>query len=152
MSGWNQQYKDSRFLGDNIIRMLPPEERKRLGYVRAGAGLTSEERRAKADQRAEKKLQENIAALLRQRGITFNQSRMDRETTGKVGWPDFTLAIKGRAIAIEVKKRFGEEPTKEQVACMMGLVKDGWFVRVVRSEAEFLEALKDAEVENGVRV
>lgn len=139
MNGWNSNYHDPRLLPDKIVRMMPPEERQRLG----NHCLTCEERQQKTEAKSEKKLQENIAALLRQRGITFNQSRMDRKTTGRIGWPDLTFAVKGRACAIEVKLP-GQEPTPEQVSCMIGLIKDGWFVRVVRSESEFLQALADA--------
>jgi hypothetical protein len=144
MSGWNAQYRDPRLLPDKLVRMLPLEERKRLGRH----CMTQEERQEKIDAKSEKQLQENIASLIRQRGITFNVSRMDRATTGKIGWPDFTFALPrkpyGIPCAIECKLP-GQEPTREQVECMMALVRDGWFVRVVRSEQEFLDALKELE-------
>lgn len=140
MTGWNDQYRDPRLIPDRIIEMMPPEARAKLGRH----CKTNAERQAAIEAKSEKKLQENIAALLRQRNIRFNVSRMDRATTGVVGWPDFTFAVKGRACAFEVKLP-GQEPTKEQVQVMLDLVRDGWFVRIVRSEAEFLQALAEAD-------
>lgn len=125
-------------LPDNILRRMPKEDRRPLGK----AGVTTQEANEKAVARSEKKLQENVAALLRQRNITFNVSRMDKRKTDKVGWPDFTFAVRGRAAAFEVK-RPGKEPTKEQVACMLGMIRDGWFVRVIESEHQALQALNE---------
>lgn len=137
---WNGTYKDPRLIPDRIVRMLPPEERQRLGKHCA----TAEERQARLDAKSEKELQERIASLLRQRQIEFNRSRMDRATTGTVGWPDFTFCVAGLMVCLEVKLP-GQHPTAEQTACMARLMRDGAFVRVVRSEAEFLAALEAAQ-------
>jgi hypothetical protein len=107
------------------------------------AGLTLPEITRKKEKIQEKKLQENIAALLRIRDIEFNVSRMDRKKTDKTGWPDFTFAIDGLACAVEVK-RPGEIPTDEQFKVMGRLQRNGWFVRVVFSESDFLQFLQDA--------
>lgn len=140
MSGWNTQYSDPRLIPDRIVRMLPPEERQRLGRHCA----TAEERQARIDAKSEKELQERIASLLRQRQIEFFRQRMDRQTTGTVGWPDFTFCLDGLFCAVEVKLP-GQHPTAEQLACMARLMRDGAFVRVVRSEAEFLACLAEAQ-------
>lgn len=141
MSGWNKAIvPNAKIIPENILRMMPAHERARLGRD----GLLAEERQAKIDAKNERELQDRIKSLLRQRDICFNQNRMDRATTGREGWPDFTFAIDGRACAIEVKMP-GQNPEPEQVKCMAELMRDGWFVRVVRSEDEFLQALLDAE-------
>lgn len=140
MSGWNDNYRDPALIPDRILKLMPQEERKRLGK----AGLTVEEHQERTKAKTEKQLQYNIASLLRQRNLIFNVSRMDRETTGTVGWPDFTFCLNGRMVCIECKLP-GEKPTPEQVNCMAALASQGAFVRVVHSEAEFLKALAEVE-------
>ncbi len=121
---------------DKMLAMMKPEDRKALGK----AGLTFAEAQEKRAKRLEGEVQENIAALLRQRNIRFLRMRMDKPTTGTVGWPDFTFAFKGTPCAIEVK-RPGELPTDEQRAVLADLMRDGWQVRVVFSEDGFLQFL-----------
>lgn len=85
--------------------------------------------------RGERQLQDLIADYLRLRGICFYRARMDKPTTGRVGWPDFTFALNGQAWALEVK--VGDaKPTEAQQATMMAMQTDGWMVRVVRSVDE----------------
>ena len=42
---------------------------------------------------AERKLHAQIRNLLNLKGIEYLESRMDKRTTFKVGWPDFTFAV-----------------------------------------------------------
>lgn len=53
----------------------------------------------------EREIQDAFAAWLRERGIPFLRSRMDRATTIAVGWPDFTICYRGRVLLIETKVR-----------------------------------------------
>jgi hypothetical protein len=140
VSGWNQQYRDPRLIPDNIVRLMPVEERRRLGRH----CQTPEERQEKREFKSEKQLQQRIAALLTIRGLTFNVCRMDRATTGVVGWPDFCFCVKGRMVCIECKLP-GQVPTAEQLKIIAGLSRDGAFVRVVHSESEFLDAIREVE-------
>jgi hypothetical protein len=131
----------------NIRKCLQPETRSAIGK----AAMTTAEADAKFNARAEKKLQENIAALLRQRNICFFSQRMDRRTSGTVGWPDFTFGIKGKdgvaiACAVECKVLDGKL-TQEQWQVLIDLDANGWAATVVRSEAEFLAFIKSVESE-----
>lgn len=144
---WNGAFRDIDLISPKILRMMPEEERKRLGK----AGLTPEEHQAKTDAKRERELHDRIEALLRIRGITYVHSRMDKPSTIRVGLPDFMFCLPrekgfGIPMAIEVKMP-GEEPTPEQVQCMRELIRDGWFVRVVRNEQQFIQALQEAEVQ-----
>lgn len=128
MSSFNTQS-----LPDNVKRCMADADRKPLGK----AGMTQPEADAKFTARREKEIQENIAGLLRHRNITFFRQRMDRKTTGQIGWPDFTFAIKGHACACEVKTPDGVI-SPEQQEMLTRLMAEGWAVCVVRSEALFL--------------
>lgn len=121
----------------HIRRLMPKEDRADMGK----AAMTNEEAQAKLDGRREKELQENIASLLRQRDIVFFWQRMDRKTTGTVGWPDFTFSVGGKACAFEVKLPKGHL-TGEQMQMHIAMMKNGWLVRVVRSEQEAVEQLE----------
>ncbi len=107
---------------------MPPEERKQLGK----AGVTIAEATEKHSAKLEKEIHDQIEGWLRIRGITYRHDRMDRKTTGTVGWPDFTFAIHGKAIAVEVK-RPGETVSDEQGRCQQGLSRDGWLVLIAHS-------------------
>lgn len=130
---------NSATMPERMRRLLAPEQRKEMKL------LTSTEAQSKLDGKREKELQENIAALLRQRGIWFARQRMDRKTTGVVGQPDFLLAIKGRAIAWEIKL-VGKYLTKEQNACMRDMESNGWICIIVRSERQAVDALNYLEM------
>lgn len=126
---------------EHIRRLMPDETRKELGK----AAETQAEADARFTARAEKLIQENIAGLLRGRGIYFIRQRMDRKTTGPVGQVDFVFAINGRAIAVEVKTPTGL-CTDEQLRTAAHMVSNGWLYQCVRSEKEFLEFLNKTEL------
>lgn len=96
----------------------------------------------KEEMKNEKQFQEQVAALLRNRGIVFQRSRMDCKTTGTVGMPDFLFAVNGKPCALECKMPAGIV-SEDQRRCIEGMRENGWDVRVVRSIDEVLEALKE---------
>lgn len=89
------------------------------------------------ERKLERKIQEEIAAFLRLRGIVFFQQRMDRKTTGTKGWVDFTFSchgLDGRRWPIGCEaKRPGEHPTDEQSKMHERMRKNGWLVMVAYS-------------------
>lgn len=129
---------DSASMPDHVKRLLPSDDPLRCGK----AGRTFEECEAERVAASEKQLQENIAALLRQRDIAFFWQRMDRKTTGTVGWPDFTFAVNGRAVALEAKQP-GNVPTAEQIRMHVAMMKNGWTVRVVTTERAALDVINE---------
>ena len=125
-----------KIIPENIRRRMRPEDRQAIGKP----AMTNEDAQAKINGKREKELQENIANLLRQRNIWFMRQRMDRKTTGTLGAPDFLFAINGRACAFEVKLP-GGKLTDDQMRAIVAMTNNGWFFRVVHSEAEALKEL-----------
>lgn len=131
---------NSKTLPERVRRLMPKETRKELNAP------TNSEIAAKQNTRREKELQENIAALLRQRGIWFERKRMDRRSTGVVGCPDFLFAAYGRAIALECKMP-GFEPSEDQQRCMtqMQTPPNSWQTYVTTSEQSVVDLLNRLE-------
>lgn len=123
----------SKVLPDSVLRCMPKDERAKLGK----AGVTAAEAQAKLDCQRERELQRHIANELRQRNIPFQQTRMDRKTTGTIGWPDFTFAYRGCFCAFECKSP-GKRPNGDQARVIAELGAQGGKVIVVW---EFQEAL-----------
>jgi hypothetical protein len=126
---------------DHILRLMPKDDRKPLGK----AGVTVEEAVAKNEAKAEKNIQKDMIAYLRQRGVRMiNVSRMDKRKSDVVGWPDLTFCWANNACAVEVK-RTGANPTEGQLHAIVELQKDGWKVRVLRSVEGLKEFLNELE-------
>lgn len=139
---------DPSALPNAFLSKMDKADRQPLGK----AGVTAAEAETKNAFRREKQLQERCVAILRLRNILPNVSRMDRRKTDKVGWPDLTFAYPrndrfGVPCAFECKLP-GCHPTPEQTKVMQHLLDNGWFVRVITSEEQFLEALKTLEKSN----
>jgi hypothetical protein len=94
----------------------------------------------KADLKLEKQLQDQIAGHLEINGTVVIRSRMDRKTTTRVGTPDLLFALKGRAIAIEVK-RPGHKPSKEQLEMMRQMTANGWRCFVIDDYDEAVKTI-----------
>ncbi len=127
-------------LPDNILNRMRTEDRKKLGVQ------TGEEAMAKFVAKSERELQDKIAALLDIRGIAFMRQRMDKRTTGTLGWPDFTFHVWHhnerikQAIAFEAKhESAGLDP--DQKKCIKKMLANGWAVYLVRSVQEAKEFL-----------
>jgi hypothetical protein len=93
------------------------------------AGMTMQEIYARAAVRSEREIQEQIANYLRQQNIPFYRARMDKNTTGTIGWPDFTFPYRGRFYGVEVKFG-GNHESPEQAKCL-GMIQDSGGVGVV---------------------
>lgn len=96
----------------------------------------------KQEMRDEREFQERVCALLRNRGIVYGRSRMDKKTGNTVGLPDFLFAFKGYPIAWELKMP-GKVSTKEQEQCQIDMRKNGWHVKVLFTIYEVLTELRD---------
>jgi hypothetical protein len=112
------------------------KDRKPMGK----AGRTWDEIQKSSVAKDERTLQKQIAALLTQRDIWFNRSRMDKRTTNTRFAPDFLFFWNGRGFAFEAK--IGKsEPTEGQLDCHCQMRRNGWLVFVVRSVQEAREFL-----------
>jgi hypothetical protein len=122
---------DRTDIPDALLKRVDPKDRKRLNLPSPLAEIVIQAS-AKSDAKREKELQWSIVSWLRLRGYTVLWSRTDRKFTGTVGWPDITLAVKGKATALECKLP-GQKPNEDQVRVMAGLVRDGWAVKIIYS-------------------
>ena len=100
-----------------------------------GSPLTKEEIKS------EKQLQDQIVGFLERNNTVVIRSRTDKATTTAVGTPDLLFALKGRAIAYEVKLP-GKKPTKEQSEMMLKMSGNGWLCYVVESYDEAVTIYK----------
>jgi hypothetical protein len=94
-------------LPDSVISKMNPKDRPR-GWV------SGEEAQRRFKRGEEKNLQRLVANWLNLQGIYYEQERMDKRTSGKVGRPDFRCCVKGKFVAIECKAE-GCKLTDEQV-------------------------------------
>jgi hypothetical protein len=124
-------------LPETFLRRMSPEDRKPLGP----AGRTMAECDEANAVKYERELQKDIANYLRQKNVTFIQSRMDKRTRNTKGCPDFLFAISGRAIAIEAK-RPGGTLRPDQDRMRLGLLRDGWRHLTVFTLQEVVELFK----------
>lgn len=131
---------DSKVLPESFLRRMAKADRAPMGK----AGLTRPEIDAKSAAKREKEIQESIAQYLRLREIPFHQARMDRKTTGPVGWPDFTFCYCGRFVALEVKAG-GNTTTPDQRSVLAALEKQGAYCKVVFSLVDAIALLGQVE-------
>lgn len=147
---------------EHYLKLMSKADRAALGK----GGLSFEEACAKYKARAEREFQNQIGGLLSLHEIVFNRSRMDKRKTDKVGWPDFTFAVRhpdskitgsngarepiwsgppGLPIAWEAKMP-GEVLDDDQVECIGQMEQCGWIVRTVFTIADCVKHLRELKV------
>ena len=94
-----------------------------------------------AEPLTEKRLQDQIEAMLKRLGCWVIRQRMDRRSNVAIGTPDILFAWDGAAIAWEIKLP-GKQPTTEQREAMAAMERNGWRVSVVHSVGEAAEILE----------
>ena len=124
---------DSKLIPPNIARLMSNKDKPK-------SYKSPEQISARSDEKLEKVLQEQIASLLRQRGIPFHRNRMDKKTTGTVGWPDFCFPYNGRFYGVECKIG-SNRPSPSQELCLDAITKCGGQADVVYSLEQFKSLL-----------
>lgn len=124
-------------LPDHVLKLLTPEQRKAIGK----AGITATEAQAKYQKVAEKAIHESVRKWLTLRAIPYVHSRMDKASTIRKGWPDFTVLHQGRAYCLELKAP-GGVLSDEQKQCLAELETTGTPCKVAYSDAEAISWLK----------
>ena len=115
----------------------------------AGEGIATREIPAgpsKFEIKEKKTLQQQIVDHLERNGIIVIKSRTDKKTTTAVGIPDLLFAVKGRAIAFEVKLP-GKNPTEEQADMMRLMSRNGWLCLVIHSYDEAVENFRKINID-----
>jgi hypothetical protein len=110
-------------LPENFRKRLTPETRKTMHCP------TQPEADAKQEERAEKHMHIQFEQWLRLNEIPFVHSRMDRKSTIREGWPDFSLFKNGATCFVEFKVP-GKEPTEKQLECLNQLNDNGFPILV----------------------
>jgi hypothetical protein len=90
---------------------------------------------------SEADLQDALARWLTEQKLPFYRSRMDRETTGPVGWPDFGIFKNGKCLFIEAKFEKGQLSPKQK-ECHEALSVAGCKVHVCREISSAIELVR----------
>lgn len=120
-------YDKSILHAEHIARLLTPEQRSRAGVQ------TINDARERAAIRDEKELQNQIANLLRLRGIWCDQDAMHKRRTGTVGTPDFLFPYRGRFVAWECKPPWDTKLREEQEEARVCILQQLGIWRLITS-------------------
>ena len=97
----------------------------------AGKSSEAEDKHTPQAVERERDLHDAIEDYCRSRGYLYRHDRMDRATTGQVGWADFTIFMPHkRCVLLECKAK-GKKPTKEQSATLAHAANFGFVAKVV---------------------
>lgn len=92
----------------------------------------------------ERDLHDDIEALCKSRGYLYRHDRMDRPTTGQVGFPDFAIFMPGaRCCFLECKAK-GRKATMEQLSKLAHARKFGFMAEVVDNYSDALAVIERA--------
>lgn len=116
---------DPNNIPERMRKCMAPETRKAIGP----AAMTMDDAEQKRATRVEKAMHDRFIQWLNLNGIPFVHSRMDKPSTIKMGFPDFTLLMNGRGVCVEFKAP-GGKLKEEQADCLAKLHLAGVPVRV----------------------
>ena len=119
-------------LPEHILAKMSPRDRAEISRAAgsANAGRTALECCEIKANRREKEAQKEISQFLRISGIEFICPPMNRKSALPEGWPDFTFARNGVAMALEVKTN-GNTARTSQKTRHDAMRANGWQVWIV---------------------
>jgi hypothetical protein len=123
----------------NVLARMSPADRPK-----GVAGMLPDELRKKFTAGQEDKLQQAISQYLRVNNIEFINPAMNKRSQLPIGWPDFTFAYRGRAIAVEAKTVCGSL-SMEQKTLHPKLTANGWLVVMAHSVADVQSAMRSVD-------
>lgn len=126
--GSKDRLKLPSVLPDAFLRCMSPADRKTV----APGQSTAPEVASRSIIKAEKQLQGLIYNFLRVNDVEVLWHRTDKKSHATVGWPDLTFAVRGKAVAWEVKLP-GRKPEQHQSQLHERMVLNGWAVEVIIS-------------------
>jgi hypothetical protein len=118
---------------------------------KGAAGRTKEECESKAFEKVEREIHNQISSYLNLHRIVYCHARTDRASRMTVGWPDFTFAMEGNAVAVEVKTTSGKV-SREQYLMHEQMRDNGWAVMVVRSLEDFVDQFRAFQKFKGIKL
>jgi hypothetical protein len=122
---------------EHILKLMPQEDRP-LGP----AGFTRKEIMELTCKKREKSMHDVFSQWLDLNGIPYIHSRMDKRSTIQIGWPDFTIVFKGKALCIEFKMD-GNNLSTEQEDTINNLIYTGTPVEVCWMAGDAIEKTRD---------
>ncbi len=122
-------------LPDAMVRAMSKSDRKALGLS------TSKEALCAQQIRQEREMHNLFASWLRLNQVPFIHARMDKKSTIRKGWPDFTLVWHGHAFCLEFKLP-GQPLEPEQLEVHRELRLTGTPVQTAYSVAEAIDAAR----------
>ena len=93
--------------------------------------------------KTEKQIHHTFEAWLRLNEIPFIHSRMDKKSTIRVGWPDFSIFYEGKTVFVEFKQA-GGVLSPEQITVSSELISDGFQVSFKTEPGEAILWTKEA--------
>jgi hypothetical protein len=145
-------------LPDNILRLMDPQERRKLGKD----ARLMEEINQDTWHRSERELHAQVRNLLNLKGIVYSENRMDKRSGTTVGWPDFTFAVLLNKpnkvdplnvtmipVPIGWEMKVGNNklrPEQEEMLRRMQAPPNAWRVKIIRSLQEAADELKSLGV------
>jgi hypothetical protein len=115
-------------LPEGFLQSLPEHERKRLGR----AGITAAQAIQTYRRGQEKDLQKDVIRYCDFHKIYWENDRMDKKTSGKVGRPDFRICYKGFWVGAECKAENGVLSSAQAFEAARLRASGGRFVVVFR--------------------
>jgi hypothetical protein len=124
---------------------LPPAVRRLMPASEPHSIAAQEQRRAVTEHEAEADMHDQFATWLRYHAavvpVPHVHSRMDRKSTIREGWPDFTVTWNGRVAFVEFKMP-GNKLSQAQHDVARELVQAGMQVAVCHTVAEAIAYAK----------
>lgn len=125
-----------RALPDSMLRLMSKEDRQSIGQS------TASEAQQKWKKREEKKMHQTFEQDLIRRKWPYIHSRMDKPSTIRKGWPDFTVMHAGKVVCIELKA-LGGVLSEDQRQCIAELRCDNTPVMVTEDIGEAIRFAVD---------
>lgn len=122
-------------LNDKQLAMIDKRDRPK------GYGLTRAEAIEKNEAQAEKEMHDQFSAWLRINEIEAAHGAFGRKTGFTPGWPDYSFAVDGKAVAVEFKTESGKL-TEEQQKMFPRMESNGWKICIARSLVEAINFVK----------
>lgn len=121
---------------ERFLSRLSSDDRKLLGQQ------TSAEAVAKYIRRTEKQEHKDFSNWLKLNRVLSRSDRMDKRTSGTVGWPDYELFHQGKVLFLEFKVA-GNKLSLEQEAIISRLTGEGFIVAIPQSAAEAIRITRN---------
>lgn len=127
---------DPAMLNDKQRAMIAPKDRAKVGRKLE----TSADAASRQTAQLERELQRDVIGLLRRNGITPIWSATSKKTSNNIGTPDILFAVRGIAVAWELKIP-PHKLDEAQEEMRNNLLCDGWRYAVITTYEQALITL-----------